>query len=75
MISAPVVAQIARLVAKFGDVMAALAIPADAPTADDRHGAILIKLEEDMIRLAQAARLDLAALDAALDASPVDRRH
>jgi hypothetical protein len=45
MMAAPVVAQIARLVAKLGDVMAALPVNADASTADDRHGPILIKLE------------------------------
>lgn len=59
------VRQITNVYVKQMEVMVAVREQTDVPTADDRHGAIALRLGEDMLKIAQRARDELVAINAA----------
>lgn len=72
MIQRSQVRQIADLHAKQMEVMIAIRQHCDAESADGRHGAIAIRMLEEMLRSARRARDELAALDGP-SKMPLDR--
>lgn len=59
------VRQITSLYAKNVEVVTAVHRHVNAPTADERHGAIVVRMQEDFLRIGQRARDELVAIDAA----------